>query len=86
MLKYRYNEKVDVYSFALVLLEIALSHSRHVRMYFKSQYCAATKAQGGLAWRPPIPLGLYQDHLDLVKLIEACWPETFPAHPPLSLV
>ena len=53
MLKIPYNEKVDVYSFSLTLLEIALSHSRHVRMYFKSQYCAASKAQGGLGWRPP---------------------------------
>ena len=73
MLKIRYNEKVDVYSFSLVLLEIALSHSRHVRMYFKSQYCAASKAQGGLGHRPPLPRGLRNDHPDLVALIKACW-------------
>ena len=60
--------QVDIFSFALTVLEIAVADANYVHHHFKANHCGSEAY--ALGWRPPIP-----DHLpkDLNKLIERCW-------------
>ena len=50
-----YNERVDVFSFGLTLLEVILGDCKYIKYHFKGMSCVVSKAKGGLGWRPPVP-------------------------------
>ena len=51
LMRHRYNEKVDVFSFSFVLLEIVLSDSRWIRSNYGRRNCqvSATRRARGCA-------------------------------------
>ena len=71
---------VDTFSFALVLLEIAVGDTHYVHHYFRHDYCNDASYASG--WRPPISVDIKDNNPKLAKLICACWasdPSTRPS-------
>ncbi len=67
-----YNERVDVFSFGLTLLEIAIGDCTYIKMHFRGQACVVSKANGGLGWRPPVPNEIAVSQPYLALLFEDC--------------
>ena len=75
----RYNESVDTFSFALVLLCLAAGDIGYMRKQ-GSRIPRAAYAQG---WRPPIPSELRFRCPDLASLISEMWDGDFRKRPAL---
>ena len=67
-----YSEKVDVYSFALVLLEIVLCNSHYVSYQHKGRAREA-RATNIAEWRPALHSMVTKGHPRIAELIKACW-------------
>ena len=63
----RYNKSVDVFAYALMLLEIVLSNARWT---LKSGFTKLAYVQG---WRPTIPGDVHQEWPELEELINEAW-------------
>ncbi len=67
----QYNKSVDVFSFPLVLLELAVGDASYVSNQFQGKL--------GLGYvlgrRPEIPPSLREELPYLAKLVETCWSE-----------
>ena len=75
----RYNESADTFSFALLLLCLAVGNIRHVQQCGRFM-SAVTYATG---WRPSIPGVLHKEHPELVMLILRMWQPDFRMRPPM---
>ena len=73
-----YNEKVDVFYFSFVLLEIVLSDTRWVSKDYGKRNCQVR------GWRPEIPLLLEQKVPELADLMQDCWKPEFRSRPAFS--
>ena len=69
------NVVVQVYSFAQVLLELAVGDAKHIK---NNTY---GRSKEGLKWRPPIPDALREERSKLIELIERCWDHDFRNRP-----
>jgi len=78
----RYNESADTFSFALVLLCLAVGDVDYVRKLGKF-VSTSTYATG---WRPAIPAELDSACPDLAKLISEMWDHDIHKRPPLKAV
>ena len=76
-----YNERVDVFSFGLTLLEIVLGDCTYIKKRFKGRSCYISKAEGGQGWRPPVPDALEETQSVLVQLIGDCVLDDFSERP-----
>ncbi len=77
-----YNEKVDVYSFGLTLLEIAVGDCTYVKKHWGGGlHCVVSEANGGLGWRPPVPDELLVAQPSLALLYEDCVLDDFNERP-----
>ena len=76
-----YNERVDVFSLGLTLLEIALGDCAYIKKHFMGQSCVVSKDHGGLGWRPPVPNELAVSHPDLTLLLADCVLDDFDERP-----
>ena len=61
----RYNKSVDVFAYALILLEIALSNAGYVKKLIASKYAYVE------GWRPPIPSYLEDEQPKLASVHHA---------------
>ena len=75
----RYNESADTFSFALVLLSLAVGDIDHICKCAKSKRFSSSTYQSG--WRPPISSKLKSWRPGLVKLIESMWHADFRQRP-----
>lgn len=78
MIHIKSNEKVDVYSFALVLLELLVNDGSFVKKGFKGLSMLNVVTQD---YRPPIPVICLLHHPEVVKLIKMCWNGKFNKRP-----
>ena len=76
-----YNERVDVFSFGLTLLEIILGDCTYIKHRFRGSGCVVRQAKGGLGWRPPVPDVLAESQPDLVQLFRDCVLDDMNARP-----
>ena len=76
----RYNESADTFSFALVLLCLAVGDIGFLRKRWK-QVSSASYARG---WRPPLPSKLRTGCPDLASLISEMWDGDFRKRPALK--
>ena len=81
-MRMRYNESADTFSFALVLLCLAVGDVDYVRKLGKF-VSTSTYATG---WRPAIPAELDSACPDLAKLISEMWDHDIHKRPPLKAV
>ena len=73
----RYNESVDTFSFALILLSLAVGDIAYVVKQYKT-----TGVNGYvLGRRPLIPPKLQEEACDLCELIKECWNADFCERP-----
>merc|ERR1712032_333898 len=75
----RYNESVDTFAYALVLLCLAIGDIHYVLRATKESCSGAQCYVGG--WRPSVPDTLRNTMPELVELIEACWHQDFRVRP-----
>ena len=73
----RYNRSVDVFSFALVLLEVAVGDLVTVRKQFK----AAGIDTSTTGWTPNIPEAVSLDLPDVADLFEECFASDYRVRP-----
>ena len=78
----RYNESADTFSFALVLLSLAVRDIDYVAKS-ANRLTAATYAMG---WRPVIPRMVHEQCADLSALISAMWTGDFRKRPSMKEV
>ena len=76
-----YNERVDVYSFGLTLLEIIIGNCAYIKRQFPGTMSVMSKANGGRGWRPRIPEAVAESQLDLVQLFRDCVLDDFNSRP-----
>ena len=76
-----YNERVDVFSFGLTLLEIVLGDCTYIQRRFKGRGCYIRKAKGGQGWRPSVPEALEEAQPVLVQLFGDCVLDDFSERP-----
>ena len=76
-----YNERVDVFSFGLTLLEVVLGDCTYIQRRFKGRGCYINKAEGGQEWRPPVPEALKEGQPVLVQLFGDCVLDNFSERP-----
>ena len=76
-----YNERVDVFSFGLTLLEIVLGDCTYIEKRFMGRNCYIGTAKGGQEWRPPVPEALEEAQPVLVQLFGDCVLDDFSERP-----
>ena len=75
----RYNKSVDVFAYALILLEIVLSNARWTRKGF-------TKFAYAQGWRPTIPQDVHRDWPELADLVKRGWQQDPSKRPEFSSI
>ena len=83
LMRERYNESADTFSFALVLLSLAVGDINYVAKSAKGRVAAATYRLG---WRPDIPRVVHEQCADLAALISAMWTDDFRERPSMKEV
>jgi len=73
---------VDVYSFGLTMLEIAIGNCRYINANFPgSRNACLSKSHGGFGYRPPVPRNLAESQPLLTELYHDCVVDDFNARP-----
>ena len=75
------NESADTFSFALVLLCLAVGDIRFVQVH--ARLVGVSMTTYALGWRPKIPPAICEGCQDLAMLILAMWARDFRERPPL---
>ena len=78
----RYNESADTFSFALVLLSLAVQDID----YIAKSANRLTATNYALGWRPDIPQMVHEQCADLAALISAMWTDDFRERPSMKEV
>ena len=76
-----YNERVDVFSFGLTLLEVVLGDCTYIKRRFQGRSCYISKANGGQGWRPPVRETLEEAQPVLVQFFGDCVLDDFSKRP-----
>ena len=80
-----YNEKVDIFSLGIILLEAFLGDPRYILNHFRSSgsgLSVVEKYQKGI--RPDIPDAMRKKSPSISRLIEDCWAADFYERPDAS--
>ncbi len=71
----RYNKSVDVFSFVIVLLVVAVGDAHYVRDHWRHKFAYVE------GWRPPIPEEVHKELPSVAELIAAGWDKDPAARP-----
>ena len=83
IMRERYNESVDTFSFALVLLCLAVGDIGYIRNQSRKKHSRVKYAFGG---RPNIPWRLRESAPKLADLIDEMWDADFRRRPAFSAI
>ena len=76
-----YNEKIDVFAFGYIFLELVLGDCTHTKTHYAGLHCAISKMLGGQGWRPPVPDAVCASEPGLVAIIRDCVLDDMNARP-----